>query len=904
MARGSINVTVRHEGVLGSALSASRGTIPGEVVTLLGSTAEGDSGAGLARWDATSEAAEDGNDVWGTGAPGRWLRITTVGGTSDLNSVLAAALETEGGTAGRVLQLSGQLSQLDGGHRQMLLTTLGGDTVNDATCFESASAGLYWKIIGPARPQMFGCVFGHAFNLTSTPGTYDGERKIHGRNRTYPAAAGTNNGWLFQWDASSTASTSDTVIQATGTPTGRWLYVSDAAAANVTGLNAFFAWYAARSAEDPHAGDVVDWSGIWCIDDTVTLTGADESNFKSGKLVVVRELDIGLIVTAYKATHSDFIRVVGVVENTTNYDNRLITRACVRVYGRNGTSQYEGFYTDGSKKWGVEISDEYDEFGVVTVNAGVISSDLGLINAWNCGSAGPNAGSWSQTWSYTARSDTGTTNSVNQRTVLTVPSMSEYVHKSASIYVEASGWHSVEAVDYDAKTITIYPWLRIDKQNLGFMDGVYNEDQETMEGVFDGEKRFHTDGDCWTWDADSVAAASATVLHPVTAGYLSGIPNGRWVSPVANNQSTGVVHSAHGGGLYIYSQDQTGTRLGLYAQRCGAGVLVEGAFGGEIRSFVTQTTGASFVLRGINLGTTVSHFHPETPAQNVDFLAHKTSNYEQPTTFQGMSVYRPKKWIQLNPLSSSGGAYSEGQRGMPSVLILDNTPLGRQYGVQPRRNDEGTFISLTTKPGHNLGLTTRYQTAPTIYLGFDFEADRLIGAKEIAFIRGGNLAGGGAATTFSVALADSEIAAGRTLMKSVQGRTSTDQSNYTLPAFIRPTKVFAYYDYLQTDWRVFWALDGAAPELQKTVITPGTTGNATIYTAYGRVNFAAGGATTLTVTNPLAKTTSAIMVQFVEAPDTTATKVWVPAASRLAGSFVININAAATAETAVEFVIL
>jgi hypothetical protein len=138
-----------------------------------------------------------------------------------------------------------------------------------------------------------------------------------------------------------------------------------------------------------------------------------------------------------------------------------------------------------------------------------------------------------------------------------------------------------------------------------------------------------------------------------------------------------------------------------------------------------------------------------------------------------MSVYRPKKWIQLNPLSSSGGAYSEGQRGMPSVLILDNTPLGRQYGVQPRRNDEGTFISLTTKPGHNLGLTTRYQTAPTIYLGFDFEADRLIGAKEIAFIRGGNLAGGGAATTFSVARADSEIAAGRTLMKSVQGRTST-----------------------------------------------------------------------------------------------------------------------------------
>lgn len=87
--------------------------------------------------------------------------------------------------------------------------------------------------------------------------------------------------------------------------------------------------------------------------------------------------------------------------------------------------------------------------------------------------------------------------------------------------------------------------------------------------------------------------------------------------------------------------------------------------------------------------------------------------------------------------------------------------------------------------------------------------------------------------------------------------------------------------------------------LSNTVTAGGTTGNQTINKPSGTVNFAAA-ATTLTVTNSLC-TTSSIIFCVVRTNDGTATlKNCVPGA----GSFVITLTAAATAETSVGFMVI
>ncbi len=86
--------------------------------------------------------------------------------------------------------------------------------------------------------------------------------------------------------------------------------------------------------------------------------------------------------------------------------------------------------------------------------------------------------------------------------------------------------------------------------------------------------------------------------------------------------------------------------------------------------------------------------------------------------------------------------------------------------------------------------------------------------------------------------------------------------------------------------------------LSKTITAGGTTGAQTINNHSGSVNFAAG-ATSLVVTNSLVSTSS-VIVCTVASNDTTMKSVAVVAGS---GSFTIHANAAATAETRVNFLI-
>lgn len=88
------------------------------------------------------------------------------------------------------------------------------------------------------------------------------------------------------------------------------------------------------------------------------------------------------------------------------------------------------------------------------------------------------------------------------------------------------------------------------------------------------------------------------------------------------------------------------------------------------------------------------------------------------------------------------------------------------------------------------------------------------------------------------------------------------------------------------------------PTYDSTITAGGTTGNQTINKPSGTVNIAAAG-TTVTVTNNLV-TTSSIVTAVVRTNDTTAyIKNVVPSA----GSFVITLGAAATAETSIGFIV-
>jgi len=97
-----------------------------------------------------------------------------------------------------------------------------------------------------------------------------------------------------------------------------------------------------------------------------------------------------------------------------------------------------------------------------------------------------------------------------------------------------------------------------------------------------------------------------------------------------------------------------------------------------------------------------------------------------------------------------------------------------------------------------------------------------------------------------------------------------------------------------------FSVDVAGKTYQDTTITAGgTTGNQTINKPTGTVNIAAAG-TTVTVTNSLC-TTSSIVFAVIRTNDTTATiKNVVPGA----GSFVINLGAAATAEVSIGFKVI
>ena len=88
--------------------------------------------------------------------------------------------------------------------------------------------------------------------------------------------------------------------------------------------------------------------------------------------------------------------------------------------------------------------------------------------------------------------------------------------------------------------------------------------------------------------------------------------------------------------------------------------------------------------------------------------------------------------------------------------------------------------------------------------------------------------------------------------------------------------------------------------LPSTITAPGTTGNQTINKPTGRVNIAAAG-TTITVTNNLVTANSHVIAWLDTAADATAKTCIAVAGS---GSFVVTLNAAATGEVPIGFLVV
>lgn len=99
-------------------------------------------------------------------------------------------------------------------------------------------------------------------------------------------------------------------------------------------------------------------------------------------------------------------------------------------------------------------------------------------------------------------------------------------------------------------------------------------------------------------------------------------------------------------------------------------------------------------------------------------------------------------------------------------------------------------------------------------------------------------------------------------------------------------------------WKII-SYEGTALRLAATNTTGGTTGAQTINKPSGKVNFAAS-ATSLVVTNSLCTTASIVIATVLTNDTTSIIKNVVPGS----GSFTITLNAAATAETAVGFLVI
>ncbi len=252
------------------------------------------------------------------------------------------------------------------------------------------------------------------------------------------------------------------------------------------------------------------------------------------------------------------------------------------------------------------------------------------------------------------------------------------------------------------------------------------------------------------------------------------------------------------------------------------------------------------------------------------------------------------------PALTLGGTVSGGGNQINNVIIGASTPLAGSFTTltaSTRAAIGGSLSSdrLLSLPGNITGAVSSYGTICQSTIQSDVTTSAHIFRSAITT----------QAATFTLAglhhFYASQAAFGA-------GSSVTDQTGfYASSALNGATNNYGFRGALTAAaGRYNCYMDGTAPnyfagdmQFDKTVTAAGTTGARTISKNAGSVNFAAA-ATSLVVTNSLV-TTSSIIVATVATNDATMKSVQVVAA---AGSFTLYSNAAATAETRVNFLVI
>lgn len=241
-------------------------------------------------------------------------------------------------------------------------------------------------------------------------------------------------------------------------------------------------------------------------------------------------------------------------------------------------------------------------------------------------------------------------------------------------------------------------------------------------------------------------------------------------------------------------------------------------------------------------------------------------------TFQ--SRLNPMLWLHSEEVIGSAGTFNVNEYARFEM----NASSSGAYPATYFYKSQGTFASKTAQ-GTN---TITGKIGANIYDGSTFQ-----NTANIAFTSGGTVASGDAGGQIVFQTSNTNTAGIANRMR-VSQTGSLDVWNGSAWSAGTTGQILS-----STATGVpIWGMD-------KTITTGGTTGAQTINKAGGTVNFAAG-ASSLVVTNSLV-TTSSLVVAFVRTNDATAViKNVVPAS----GSFTITLNAAATAETSVGFIVI